>query len=37
MDITAKLTKPITETKYLTQENCWRYRPYFRNQSLEPG
>lgn len=30
MDITAKLTKPITETKYLTAENCWRYRPILR-------
>lgn len=30
MDITSKLTKPITETKYLTAENCWRYRPILR-------
>lgn len=30
MDITAKLTRPITETKYLTAENCWRYRPILR-------
>src|SRR5665647_3045810 len=30
MDITTKLTKPIIETKYLTAENCWRYRPILR-------
>lgn len=30
LDINSKLTKPITETKYLTAENCWRYRPILR-------
>lgn len=30
MDVTSKLIKPITETKYLTAENCWRYRPILR-------
>jgi uncharacterized protein (TIGR02677 family) len=30
MDITSKLIKPITETKYLTAENCRRYRPILR-------
>lgn len=30
MEISTKLTKPITETKYLTAENCGRYRPILR-------
>ncbi len=30
MQLHAKLTKPIVETKYLTAENCWRYRPILR-------
>ncbi|NLB41953.1 MAG: DUF2397 domain-containing protein, partial [Clostridiales bacterium] len=35
MNITSKLTKPITESKYLTAENCWRYRPILRYFFLE--
>ncbi len=35
MNVTSKLTKPITETKYLTAENCWRYRPILRYFFLE--
>ncbi|MBZ4646088.1 MAG: hypothetical protein JG777_1577 [Clostridia bacterium] len=30
MEINTKLTKPITETKYLAAENSWRYRPILR-------
>jgi len=30
MNIDASLMKPITETKYLTAENCWRYRAILR-------
>jgi uncharacterized protein (TIGR02677 family) len=29
-EINPKLTKPVVETKYLTAENCWRYRPILR-------
>ena len=35
MEITSKLTKPIIETKYLTAENCRRYRPILRYFFLE--
>lgn len=30
MQINSSLTKPITETRYLTAENCWRYRVILR-------
>lgn len=30
MNIDTSLMKPITETKYLTAENCWRYRAILR-------
>ncbi|WHH59492.1 DUF2397 domain-containing protein [Petroclostridium sp. X23] len=30
MEINMKLTKGITETKYLATENTWRYRPILR-------
>jgi uncharacterized protein (TIGR02677 family) len=30
MDINSKLLKPITETKYLSEVNCARYRPILR-------
>lgn len=30
MQLHTKLTKPVVETKYLTAENCWRYRPILR-------
>lgn len=30
MEITTKLIKPIIETKYLSTENSWRYRPILR-------
>jgi uncharacterized protein (TIGR02677 family) len=30
MNIDASLMKPVTETKYLTAENCWRYRAILR-------
>jgi uncharacterized protein (TIGR02677 family) len=30
MEISMKLTKGITETKYLATENTWRYRPILR-------
>ncbi len=30
MEIKTKLLKPITEAKYLTTENCGRYRPILR-------
>lgn len=30
MNINSSLIKPITETKYLTSENCWRYRAILR-------
>ena len=30
MTIAASLTKPIVEVKYLTAENCYRYRPILR-------
>jgi len=30
MQINASLTKPISEVKYLTAENCWRYRAILR-------
>ena len=30
MDINSTLIKPITETKYLSVENCWRYRAILR-------
>ena len=35
MEITSKMIKPITETKYLTAENCRRYRPILRYFFLE--
>ncbi len=30
MNINSSLIKPITETKYLSAENCWRYRSILR-------
>ncbi len=30
MNIDSKLIKPVTETKYLTADNVWRYRPILR-------
>ena len=30
MEVYEKLTKPITETKYLSTENSYRYRPIMR-------
>ncbi|MCX7843087.1 MAG: TIGR02677 family protein [Clostridia bacterium] len=30
MNVETVLMKPITETKYLTAENCWRYRAILR-------
>lgn len=30
MTIAANLTKPIVEVRYLTAENCYRYRPILR-------
>lgn len=30
MEITPKLIKPVNETKYLSAENCYRYRPILR-------
>ena len=37
MEINAKLIKPIPETKYLTADNCRRYRPILRYFYMQYG